>query len=827
LLILLPLFAAITLAIRLSSRGPVFFRQQRMGKTGKLFHIFKFRTMVPDAEKMGAAITMGEDPRITPIGRFLRNYKLDELPQLLNVLLGDMSLVGPRPEVPRYRPHYSGAYEAVLNVRPGITDPASLQFRHEESLLNGHGNAETFYITSILPEKLRINLTYLKRRSFWTDAYIILLTVGAAIMPGVTTPLTMFMTGGKSTMERKGWIVSLAQQYLKRLRRPYSKLIVDAVLIVLAYFLAYTIRFEGSMPMRALDVFLRSQPVLLAMTLGLLYLFRLYNRMYEYSSSKDLIALVSAHTLGWMMFVATQYMLHLQWTPRSVAIIYWLLGLMFMGAVRFSQRAAKEMLGRPQQHRKRVLVVGAGTAGEMIIRQMKIDNELDYHPVCLVDDNPEKLDSSLHGVPVLGNSTNIPQLVKQKGIEQIVIATPSAKPSQMRLIVAKCEEAKVAFQTVPGPREMMDGSISINQLRSVRIEDLLDREPVRADSERIATYLNGKIVMVTGAGGSIGSELCWQIMEYKPEKLILFDHSENSLFYLENDLKNRWAGGCKTVVGDVCDMGKVEQTMEEHRPSVIFHAAAHKHVPLMELNPEEAIKNNVRGTMTIANAAKKFGVNRFVLISTDKAVEPENIMGASKRLAELYVREANRNGRTKFITVRFGNVLGSNGSVVTLFQKQIARGGPVTVTDPEMTRYFMTIPEAITLILQASTMGEGGEIFVLDMGEPVKVVDMARHLISLSGYDPDHDIPIEFTGVRPGEKIYERLWYQSEKPQRTEFEKIMVARTNGHTDLLLIKQLKEILEHAERMERDEMFFKINQLLPSYATNVNGKKVTIV
>lgn len=628
-------------------------------------------------------------------------------------------------------------------------------------------------------------------------------------------------------MVRQGWLVMIAQQYLKKLRRPHSKLIVDAALVVTAYFLAYAIRFEGGVPLHALGQFLRSQPLLLALTLGLFYIFRLYNRMYEYSSTKDLMALVSAHTLAWGSFVAVQFMLQVQWTPRSVAIIYWLLGLMFMGGVRFSQRAVKEMVGRPQANRKRVLVVGAGSAGEMILRQMKIDNELNYHPVCLVDDNPDKLDSSLHGVPVLGASDDIPELVKRHRIEQIIIATPSARPAQMRKIVAKCEEAKVNFQTVPGPRELMDGSVSINQLRSVRIEDLLDREPVRADSERIASYLNGKVIMVTGAGGSIGSELCWQIMQYKPDKLIMFDRSENSLFYLENDLKARWAGGYKTIIGDVCDVAKVEQTLRECRPSVIFHAAAHKHVPLMELNPEEAIKNNLKGTMTMANSAKKFNVNRFVLISTDKAVEPENIMGASKRLAELYVREANRNGRTKFITVRFGNVLGSNGSVVTLFQKQIARGGPVTVTDPDMTRYFMTIPEAITLILQASTMGEGGEIFVLDMGEPVKVLDMARHLISLSGFEPEQDIPIEFTGVRPGEKIFERLWYPSEKPQRTECEKIMVARTNGHTDLLLIKHLKEILEHAENMERETMFEKINQLLPSFGSQVNGKKITVI
>ncbi|MFQ5616896.1 MAG: polysaccharide biosynthesis protein, partial [Anaerolineales bacterium] len=582
-----------------------------------------------------------------------------------------------------------------------------------------------------------------------------------------------------------------------------------------AYFWAFLIRFDGAIPASELRLFVQSAPLLLFVSLVSFYKFKLYKGLYEYSSIKDLLLLITTHSFGWSLFIGLQYLFHVNWTPRSVLVIYWLLGLILMGGVRFSYRLVFEISGLRQGDRTRVLIVGAGTVGEMIIRQMKIDTKLGYQPACLVDDDPEKIDVRIHGVPVMGTTSDIPALTKRERISQIVIATQSASPTQMRHIVAQCEKAGVVFKTVPGPREMINGDVNLEQLRGVRIEDLLDREAVHSDSERIASFLNGKVVLVTGAGGSIGQELCRQIMQYKPQKVIMFDRNENSLFYLENDLRERWAGGYHAAVGDVCDPMKVAQVVQHHRPSVIFHAAAHKHVPLMESNPEEAIKNNLKGTMTVASVAKECGVSRFVLISTDKAVEPVNIMGASKRLAELYIQGANEAGGTKFMTVRFGNVLGSNGSVFTLFQKQIARRKPITITDPEMTRYFMTISEAVTLILQASTLGEGGEIFVLDMGEPVKVVEMARHLISMSGLVPDQDILIQYTGKRPGEKVFERLWQEGESPQRTEYEKILVARANGHNHWNLLNQLNDILDLAHSMQRDAMIAKISEVIPSY------------
>ena len=453
------------------------------------------------------------------------------------------------------------------------------------------------------------------------------------------------------------------------------KILIDVGVITLAYFLAYAIRFEGNIPSAELTAYFHCIPILLTLTLTLFFGFGLYKGLYQYAGIKDLVLLFSAHTVAWAAYISIIYMLRVQWTPRSVLSIYWLLGFIAMGGVRFSSRLLKELMSFSQGGKSRVLIVGAGSAGEMMLRQIKTDNNIGYYPVGIIDDDPNKRHVSIHGIPVLGTTRDIPQLVEQKNIEQIIIATPSAKAREMRKIVTYCETTGVDFKTVPGPRELMNGNVTLNQLRDLKIEDLLGRDAVNTDGERVAEMIRGRVVMVTGAGGSIGQELCWQIMEYKPEKLVMFDHSENSLFYLSNDLQTRWVGGFATVVGSVCDPAKVDRVMSKFKPSMVFHAAGHKHVPLMELNPEEAIKNNLKGTMTLADASQMHKVRTFVLISTDKAVEPTSVMGASKRLAELYVQGANRENKTTFTIVRLGNVLGSNGSVVTLFQKQIAKGG--------------------------------------------------------------------------------------------------------------------------------------------------------
>ena len=499
--------------------------------------------------------------------------------------------------------------------------------------------------------------------------------------------------------------------------------------------------------------------------------------------------------------------------------MYFVLAFVSMGGVRFSYRVFQEIF--PRKTGKKILVIGAGDAGEMIIRQMKNNSKLGFIPVAIVDDDPNKYDRQIHGVPVCGDKSEIESIVQKRGIEEIVIAVPSATSTQMQQIVSLCEKSGVEFRTVPGPKEIINGKVTLSQLREVRIEDLLERDLVQLDSRRVGSFIGEtKTVMVTGAAGSIGSELCRQILGVRPKKLVLYDRAENNLFYLNHELRALQPEACiHAVVGDVMDITKTKSVIEEFSPDVIFHAAAFKHVPLMEFHPEEAIKNNVIGTMNVATLATEADINKFILISTDKAVNPTSVMGASKKLAELYIQGLNTNGKkTRFITVRFGNVLASDGSVVTLFQKQITNGGPVTVTDPEMKRYFMTIEEAVQLILQASAMGKGGEIFILDMGKQINILDMARHLITLSGHRPDETIMIEFIGRRPGEKLYEELWSEDEVPKPTDVAKIFTASSVPYDWSKLCVGIQELHTLSLKINRRGIIQKLKEMIPDYQPN---------
>jgi FlaA1/EpsC-like NDP-sugar epimerase len=428
---------------------------------------------------------------------------------------------------------------------------------------------------------------------------------------------------------------------------------------------------------------------------------------------------------------------------------------------------------------KRFLIIGAGNAGEALLRELHRMPVEQYDVIGFVDDDPAKHGVSIHGIPVLGRINQLAEICKKQNIDEIAIAMPSATAKQLRRVVQICEGAKVRFQTVPSVTDIASGRYRVSQIRNVDINDLLGREAVQLDLEIIQQYLTNKVILVTGAGGSIGSEMSRQVCHFDPKLLLLVEQAENALFFIERELRKSFPQvAMEAVICDITDKVRVEQLFEKFKPDVVIHAAAHKHVPLMELNPGEAIKNNVIGTRTVADTADKYGAENFVMISTDKAVNPTSIMGSSKRVAEMYIQDLNRTSKTHFVTVRFGNVLGSNGSVVPIFKNQIAAGGPVTVTHPEMRRYFMTIPEASQLVLQAASMGKGGEIFVLDMGEPVKIVDLAKELITLSGFRPGEDIEIIFTGTRPGEKLFEELSIKGEDMVPTRHPKIGIWGTN-------------------------------------------------
>lgn len=504
--------------------------------------------------------------------------------------------------------------------------------------------------------------------------------------------------------------------------------------------------------------------------------YRLYQKAWEYASVGELTAIVKAVTLSVSLAGVVQFVLNQDIYMRVLGIT-WMLHVILIGGSRFSWRVFRDRFISPNPNKKRTLIVGAGSAGTMVARQLLRNPDADLYPVAFVDDQPKKYKLQIYGIEVQGNIKDIPRLTEELNIENIVIAIPSLQRQEMKRIFAECTKTSAKTKILPMIEDLVTGKVSVSQIRDVQVEDLLGREPVELDLSSISEKISGKTVLVTGAGGSIGSEICRQIAQFFPQKLILLGHGENSIYSIDMEIRNQYGQAIEIVpvIGDVQDRDRMFEVIEEHRPHVIYHAAAHKHVPLMEYNPKEAVKNNVFGTKNVAEAADTFGVETFVLISSDKAVNPTNVMGSTKRIAEMIIQKLDLHSKTKFVAVRFGNVLGSRGSVIPLFKKQIHAGGPVTVTHPEMTRYFMTIPEASRLVIQAGTLARGGEIFVLDMGEPVKITDLAQNLIRLSGYTVD-EIGIKYSGLRPGEKMFEELLNEKEIHPEPIFPKIFIGK---------------------------------------------------
>jgi FlaA1/EpsC-like NDP-sugar epimerase len=562
------------------------------------------------------------------------------------------------------------------------------------------------------------------------------------------------------------------------------------------------------------------------------YLFRLYRRYWRYASANELVNIALATLTGTavvtlLMYSLASFVWDFRPLPRSIPFLDWLVSLSLVGGTRFSVRLMTDWSftrlwpnNRPKDHHhreRRVLVMGAGDAGAMIVREMQVNPGLGLVPVGLLDDNRSKVGMTIHGVLVQGTREDIPHLVREERIDEVIIAMPTAPGRAIRDVVAICLQAGVACKTMPGMYELISGQVSVRQVREVRIEDLLRREPVQMDGTDAGRDLSRSVVLVTGAGGSIGSELCRQIASYHPRQLLLLGHGENSIYHIWLELRERFPRlAVQPFIADVRDYERLAAILARYRPDVIFHAAAHKHVPLMETNVAEAVMNNVFGTRRLLQAAEAHNVGRVVCVSTDKAVDPVNVMGATKRLAELLVQDIARRAGKAYVVVRFGNVLGSRGSVVPLFQRQIAAGGPVTVTHPEMRRYFMTIPEAVQLVIQAAALGQGGEIFVLDMGEQVRLVDLATELIRLSGMEPGRDVEIVFTGPRPGDKLSERLFANGEEPRPTQHKKILVAYGNSTWDSeTLSRHLQELEVLAREGEAARIIAKVQEIVPEY------------
>ncbi|MGM7634677.1 polysaccharide biosynthesis protein [Bacillus sp. Hm123] len=502
----------------------------------------------------------------------------------------------------------------------------------------------------------------------------------------------------------------------------------------------------------------------------------LYKKAWSFASIRELMVLLQAITLSVISVMAIDFIMTQQVNPRLYVVI-WMALMLFIGGSRFSIRVLRDLVLLPDKNKKRTLIVGAGAAGVMVVRQLQREVDIELLPAAFVDDDQRKHHLEILGVPVVGSIADIQEIVRTHNIEHIIIAIPSLNKKEINTIYQTCSQTNRKTQIIPKIEDLILGKLSVHQWRDVRPEDLLAREPIELATEHITETINQKVVLVTGAGGSIGSEICRQIAHFNPAQLILLGHGENSIYTIEMELKEKCKGAIHIipVIADIQDRERMLQVMERYKPDIIYHAAAHKHVPLMEENPHEAVKNNIIGTKNVAEAAAQSGVESFVMVSTDKAVNPTSVMGATKRVAEMIVQNMNGRAKTKFVAVRFGNVLGSRGSVIPLFKKQIEKGGPVTVTHPEMERYFMTIPEASRLVIQAGTLANGGEIFVLDMGEPVKIVDLAKNLIKLSGFTTE-EIGIQFTGIRPGEKLYEELLNDNEVHEQQIHPKIHIGK---------------------------------------------------
>ena len=621
---------------------------------------------------------------------------------------------------------------------------------------------------------------------------------------------------------------------LLRVRRP---MIVIAHIIAFAASLMLSFLVVQNMQFRAewLELYPALLMLFLIIKLPVFGLFKQYRGWWRYVGISDLLGIFGASLVSTFIIVVLWFAIGnipavrislpsgLERPAEGVCIADMFATVFMLGGLRIIIRLYFEEFRTAEAGRlKRFLIVGAGNAGEALLREILRMPVTQYDVVGLIDNDSVKQGTHIHGIPILGTVEQLPEICEERKIEEIAIAMPSASPQQLRRVIQVCEGTKIRFRIVPSITDIASGKLRVSQIRDVDINDLLGREAVKLDMDQIEAFAKDKTILVTGAGGSIGSEMCRQLCNFNPKLLLLVEQAENPLFYIERELRKQFtAVNIEAIICNITDKIRVDEILGDYKPQVIIHAAAHKHVPLMELNAKEAIKNNILGTQIVADAADNYNAANFVMISTDKAVNPTSIMGSSKRIAEMYIQDLSRTSETHFVTVRFGNVLGSDGSVVPIFKKQIAEGGPVTVTHPEMKRYFMTVPEASQLVLQAASMGKGGEIFVLEMGEPVKIVDLARELITLSGFRPGEDIEMIFTGPRSGEKLFEELSIEGEDMQRTRHPKISIWKNIPMDRERLRAGISELATIAKTQTYSEIVRKIKELVPEYTGGNNN------
>ena len=597
--------------------------------------------------------------------------------------------------------------------------------------------------------------------------------------------------------------------------------IYDIAAVSVSGYLALLMRFElepSQVPEQFLNPYRRYNWIMIIVTILVFYAFRLYSSLWTYAGAVELMNVVLAGCVVGGFQIAFYALIDVR-MPRSYWLLFTMNLIILIFASRYFYRAFRWLVGyirgenAAEMHR--VMVVGAGAAGNVLIKEIRNSRYIHKKVVCAIDDDRDKIGSFIHGVKIMGNRYEIPRLAKELAVDEIIIAMPAVSQKEIKDILDICKETGCEMKRLPGIYQLVNGDVSVAKLKDVDVNDLLGRDPIEVDLDSILGYVENKVIMVTGGGGSIGSELCRQIASHHPKQLVLVDIYENTTYDIQNELRRNYQElNLVVLIASVRNTKRMDMIFEKYRPDIVYHAAALKHVPLMEDSPNEAVKNNVLGTWKVVQAADKWKVKRFVMISTDKAVNPTNIMGATKRICEMIIQTYNRHSDTEFVAVRFGNVLGSNGSVIPLFKKQIEAGGPVTVTHPDIIRYFMTIPEAVSLVLQAGAYAKGGEIFILDMGEPVKIVDLARNLILLSGHKPDDDIKIEFTGLRPGEKLYEEMLMAEEGMQDTDNKLIHIGKPIQMDEEKFMQQLNDLRDYVVQ-EPDDIRRVVQEIVPTY------------
>ena len=804
LVLLLPVFLCIAIAIKLNSPGPVFYSQLRVGRRGRAFKILKFRSMVANAERVGPPLTGSADPRVTWVGRLLRLLKLDELPQFINVLKGDMSLVGPRPEIPSIVEQYTAEQREILEVKPGITGPTQLSWIDESDKFPLGVDTVEHYTKQFMQDKLKSDLEYVRTRSVVGDLWYV-----------IRTPVAM---GGRI----------LATLNLPPPIRPCARLALDCLAVAAANLLAFMARFDWALPAEEVRHLLYGLPIACAAySLSFLAL-RTHKSIWKFAGVEDLWQIIKASALGGSLYGSAVVLLGWYGYPRSVLILTASLTVLLTGGMRLLARSsAKGQATMPSTtHGRNVVIIGAGKTGELIAREILRSSLLDYQLIGFVDDDPQNQGATIHGRPVLGTIDRLPDIAKAYAIAEAIIGISTATGNEMRHISGMCAMAGLGFKTLPSFAQLVRGDGKLRYLRKTDVDDLLGREPVSINREAIAEFLCGKRVMVTGAGGSIGSELCRQLISFGVESLTMVERAENALHDISLEIKARCANvAVTTALADIKHIPRMSEIFERTKPQIVFHAAAYKHVPILEDHPGEAVLNNIIGTKRLAEVAQKFGVHTFAFISTDKAVRPKSLMVATKKVCEMYITALNRilrqshgPGRTpRFFVVRFGNVLGSAGSVVPLFQKQIENDEPITITDPRVTRYFMTISEAVGLVLQSSTMDCEEDMFILNMGEPLKIDELVNDLVLTSGLDPSH-VTKRYTGLRPGEKLHESLW-DDEEVLPSEYEKIFAVRQPQASFGDLEERLNRLETLAMIGDVPALLRQIHDIVPSYTPSL--------